>query len=557
MWGGLPAVDPAALSPGGDLVLCASPGQADLLAHGVLLDDWLGPTAREELDREARRRCAAWQEVHADPLTVAGVPLHHVHELELYADVFLPAVRIVTGLAAVARAGATRLLLEGVDGELSRCLEARLSELGVRVEVGRSADPPDYPLAFRRDLSGRRRLTGALREAVGLPARARGAVLFEPYWHLTAVWRSLAGTAAEPLMSPFNRPALRPGELLGSLRRGGWTGAPGAVRRARSHRAVQDALARLSPIGSADPLDRLLELRCSRLLATQARHTLAEAAVRRGAFAAGARAALAYSDSAPLPRINAVAAREHGSAVITAQHGLFGHLPMDDGRPARTLDGWNADHVAVWSEREKQAFGPHVPGEVVVTGNPGAVGLTAPARKAGPSDTALVLAQMTTPLSAGADVRVGTRHLRAALGALSKTGVRRVLVRPHPLDRERESYARIATETPGMAVRVEANGPVEAAIAATGVCVGALSTATLQAAAMGVPTALLDMTGMALAWPFDGSGDFPTARSGEELAQLLPGMAPAREVALDALGARADAADRVADVVVRAVAGRG
>lgn len=523
----------------------------------MLLDDWLDAATRDELDREARRRCAAWQELRGDALTVAGVPLGHVHELELYADVFLPEVRVVEGLAVVAGRGLRRLLLEGVDLELSRCIDARLSELGVEVEIGRRADPPSYPVAFRRDVTVSRRVSGALREAVGVPGRPRGAVLFEPYWHLTPVWRLLAGTAAEPVMGPFNRPALPRRALLRSLRRGGWIGAPGAMRRRRSERVVLDVLEGLGPASSGDPLDELLDLRCARLLATQARHTLAEAAIRRQAFAGRVRATVAYSDSAPLPRVNAVAAREHGAPVVTVQHGLFGHLPMDDGRPARTLDGWTADQVAVWSEREKRAFGPHVPGEVVVTGNPGAVRLASGAAAPGPADTALVLAQMTTPLSTGADARVSARHLRAAVGALSATGVRRVVVRPHPLDREREAYARIGAETPGLAVRVEAGGPVEDAIAAAGICIGALSTATLQAAAMGVPTVLLDVTGMALAWPFDGSGAFPTARSEEELAELIGSARAGREVALDALGARPDAAERVAEVVGRAAAGTG
>ena len=521
----------------------------------MLLDDWLDATTRDELDREARRRCAAWLERYDEALTVAGVPLGHVHELELYADVFLPETRIVEGLGTVAGRGLRRVVLERVDPELSRCIDARLSALAVDVEIGQSAEAPSYPRAFRRDVSWSRRLSGALREAVGVPGRTRGAVLFEPYWHLTSVWGLLTGTPAEPVMVPFNRPSLPRAALFRSVRRGGWIGSPGAGRRRRSERMVRDALESLA--GSGDPLDELLDRRCARLLATQARHTLAEVAVRRRAFAGRLRATVAYSDSAPFPRVNAVAAREHGAAVVTVQHGLWGHLPMDDGRPARILDGWTADRVAVWSERESRVFGPHVPGEVVVTGNPGAARLTTGAGVPGAADTALILAQMTTPLSTGADARVSARHLRAALGALSGTAVRRVVVRPHPLDRERETYARIGDEARGLSVRVDAGGSVEAAIAAAGICIGALSTATLQAAAMGIPTVLLDVTGMALAWPFDGSGDFPTARSEEELAQLIGSVGAAREVALDALGARPDAAERVADVVTRAAASGG
>ena len=557
MWGDAAGLDPATLSPGSDLVLGADRGQADELAHGVLLDDWLDAGARGELDREARRRCAAWLERRAGALTVAGVPLGYVHELELYADVFVPELRVVEGLSQVARRGLARVALHGVDTELSRCLEARLSDLGVEVEAGPAAAPPSYPRAFRRSVGASRRVSGALREAIGVPGRPRGTVLFEPYWHLTPVWRLLTGTAAEPVMGPFNRPALPRRHVLRSLRHGGWIGAPGAASRKRSERAVLNALEGLDPAGSADPLDRLLDLRYARLLAVQARHTLAEAEERRQAFAGPVKATVAYSDSAPIPRLNAVAARENGASVVTVQHGLWGHLPIDDGRPARILDGWTADHVAVWSEREAEVFAPHVPGDVVVTGDPGATLLAAGPALAGPADTALVLAQMTTPLSTGADARVSARHLRAALGALSSTAVRRVVVRPHPLDPERAAYARIGAQIPGLAVRVDASGRVEDAIAAAGICVGALSTATLQAAAMGVPTVLLDVTGMALAWPFDGAGAFPTARSEEELVELIGSAQAAREVALDALGARPDAPQAVADLVGRAAAGPG
>ena len=126
------------------------------------------------------------------------------------------------------------------------------------------------------------------------------------------------------------------------------------------------------------------------------------------------------------------------------------------------------------------------------------------------------------------------------------------MLRPHPLDPEREGYLRIAAEHPELDVVVDAGGPVETAIERAGICIGALSTATLQAAAMGVPTVLLDVTEMTLTWPFDGSGDFSTARSEAELAESIGSARADRDVALEALGARPDAAERVAEVVASA-----
>ncbi len=92
-------------------------------------------------------------------------------------------------------------------------------------------------------------------------------------------------------------------------------------------------------------------------------------------------------------------------------------------------------------------------------------------------------------------------------------------------------------------------------------CVGPLSTATLQASVAGVPTAFLSLAETRLPWPFDGSGAFPTARDADELARLLPEVVAGRvsgaEVATEALGLRADAVDRVVELVLgRPSAGR-
>ncbi|MGI8944841.1 MAG: hypothetical protein ACR2GL_01195, partial [Thermoleophilaceae bacterium] len=292
-----------------------------------------------------------------------------------------------------------------------------------------------------------------------------------------------------------------------------------------------------------------------RLLAAVAPDTLAEMEARGRAFGRGRlRAVVGYSDTAPVPRMNALAARAHGRPVVQVQHGAFAYLPREEGVPSRVLDGWLSDHVAVWSRRDADAFAPHLPGRVEVTGNPGAAGLLdIPAPRAA-GKRALVLGQMPGPLSATADVRVTAAHLRAALTALA--AVRpdsEVLVRPHPLDGAREAYRRIALDFPRLDVRVDAGGSVEQAIASASLCVGALSTATLQAAALGLPTVLLDVTGIELEWPFDGGGDFPTARTAAELAELLAAPATGRETALEALGADAGAVERVAALVHAAV----
>ncbi len=299
----------------------------------------------------------------------------------------------------------------------------------------------------------------------------------------------------------------------------------------------------------------LVDRRSQRLLAARAHDSVALTEARRAAFAAGVRGFVTYSDTAAVPRLAIVAAREHGAAVVHAQHGLFGYLPREaDGRPAAILDGASADVAAVWSDRERTAFDGHLPGRVEITGNPGASDLRgsppAPSGRA-----ALVLAQMGTPLSTLGDARVSANHLRTALTALTVTrGESAAIVRPHPLDRGRAVYERVAAEFPKLDVRIESSGSIESAVAAADVCIGAVSTATLQAAALGTPSILLDTTGMPLEWPFDGSGDFPTARSADELGETLVAATrtkhpTGRDAALHALGARPGAADAVVQVV--------
>jgi hypothetical protein len=565
LWGSSTNTDPTSLKAGRDLVLQARRRDAEQLAPGVLLDDWLSPAQREGIDGEARRRAAEWESTRGPALRPDDVPLAHIHELELYTDVFLPETRVVQGLRTVLeRTAPSRLTLRGLDSDLGACLTDTLFGVEIVAE-GEPGVAPTYPLTFQRELAPARRLSGAIRKGFGFPGRARGRVVIESYWHLVPVWQALAARPdAAPVMNLVPLPGLPTREVLTLAAKGGWVGAPGAGARRRSRRLLRRALAELHPESQSNPLDHLLDRRALTLLGAQALDTVAEAGVRRKAFAHGrVRAAVGYSDTAPGPRLNAMAAREQGAAVVQVQHGMFGHLPRDNGRPARIVDGWIADLLALWSEHDAASFAPYVPGEVHVTGNPGAerlLGTYAARHAGGKVRRVLLLGQMTTPLSTGTDVRVTAKHMRAALDGLSAAASGcEVSVRPHPLDLERDLYLRIAGDYPGVTVRLEAGGPVEQAIGAADLCVGALSTATLQSALLGTPAILLDVTGMELSWPFDGSGAFPTARCAEELASLVGSLrsgpeTPGREAALEALGARPGATERVADVVELALA---
>jgi hypothetical protein len=100
---------------------------------------------------------------------------------------------------------------------------------------------------------------------------------------------------------------------------------------------------------------------------------------------------------------------------------------------------------------------------------------------------------------------------------------------------------------------VDVHSPIEVLLAHADLCVGALSTATLQACVLDVPTVFLDVSGAGRPWPFEGS-NLPRAVDVETLAVEIVSVLGASEVegredALEALGVRADAAERVIELM--------
>jgi hypothetical protein len=546
---------PARLAPGHDLVLHAPGHHGATLPAGTLLDDWLTREDRAAVDLEANRHLVRWRKDNDAALTIRGVCLPHVHEGELLADVFLRERRVFDGVRAAFRRGRPqRVALHGVDGELADALEVLLGQLGVALAGVHAPGPsPRYPLVFSRAARRRGRLAGALREGLGAPARARGEVLVKPYWHLAALWRALPQAGLRPVVDPAMLPSLPPRELLALVRRGGFIGHPGAVARRRSRAALRHALERLAQPGD-DPFDGLVQRRAAAFFSMRAADTLAHVDTLRRSFAPGrVRTAVVPSDGTPDGRMIFIAGRDSGVELLQVQHGFHASLWDVDGRPAPYIDGLVADRVAMWSERDAEAFAPFARGRVTATGNPGAVALQASARASG-DGPALVLLQGTAGGSVAMDARTPFRHVAAALEALA--AVRpggEVVLRPHPLDTA--DYEAGAPPARGLRVQVERGGPIEPLLAGASLCVGALSTATLQAAVAGVPTVFLNSTGLRLAWPFDGSGDFPYAEDAEGLAAridevLAAAGVPGAEAATEALGLRQDAVERLVELVL-------
>jgi hypothetical protein len=492
---------------------------------------------------------AAWREQADAPLTRDGICLPHVHTGHLQADVFVATARLAAGLPAfLESARPERLEVHGADTDLARALTRIAEAAGIGATVVGAGQPPSYPIGFARSI--RRGRLAPLREAVGLPGRPRGSVLIQSFRHLSGLWRTLPARGIEPVLDPAVLPALPPRELAARALRGGFLGNPGARARRRSQATLDEALAQLAEamgggaLAEGDPVADLAARRAAELLRQLAGDTFARAAVFRAAARRGVRVAVVPSDTAAYARTFAAATGELGGSLVAVQHGFYGDLWRVSGRLVPYADGVEAERVALWSERDADRLRGTARGELVVTGNPGASAPAAAAR----GDAALVLLQPPNASTLAFDVRGARRYAEAALAGLTAarfTGP--VVLRPHPLDRM--DYRALGT--------VDSSGSLEEALRRARVCIGTMSTATLEAVVAGVPTVLLDVTGVPLPWPFDGSGALPRATDGAELAGALAALGtepdPATTAAAtEALGLRPDALERVSDLIAAA-----
>jgi hypothetical protein len=546
-------VDLSTLEPGCDLVLEAPRAHGDDLPFGVLLDDWLSPEARQSLDREATERLAAWRERRDLALTVGGVCLSEVWEVELLAEVFLPETRIVAGLRTLFTGGEVReVAIHGVDSRRADCLRAELSSLGITaVPPADPAPPPRYPsgLSSPWRVSMGRRAIGALFRTIGLPQRVRGHVFVMRYWHLAPIFERLQSIdGLRPVLDPASLPSVGLSSLVRSARRGGWVGHPNAIDRRRSQRQLAAALitARDAP-QPTDPLSRFLDARAITMLEQRAGDTVAIVTRMGRAFRSrSVKLAVLPFDSPPAARFIVQAAREAGIPTLVVQHGFIGE-PRD---PDKTL----ATASAVWSDADAIALRDRARGTIVRTGNPGLADTAEllrdpPAPRA--SGHTIVLVEYSSRLSTRIDDRVSMRHVSAALHALAaaRPGTT-VTIRPHPAEHEPEIFGAAASRYPELEVRVDTGSSIDELLATGDLVVGAVSTATLQAAAAGVPVIFLNVSGSEAPWPFDGSTEVPSASSAQELTDEIPRVlssegVPGRRDLLEALGVDAVAVDNV------------
>ena len=526
-------VDPGDLAPGRDIVLHIPLRHGKVLAPGVLIDDHLDLSARREVDRQAHAALAAWREQVDDQLLVGGVSISDLWHSELFAEVFLPVLRAVAGVrAAVAVAGADRLHCIGLDRELVGALAVALAPLEVTAEA--LAAPPRYPgeeaappgIAAR--LPAWRRLTRMALEAAGVPTVAWGRVLVLPYQSTLAVLRRLAVGEGPAPVAHLAFPPPTPGLALRVVRRGGWTGLPGARRR---RRAATEAAARLDALAQmpapALPALATAEILHSRALACLRDRALETAAMvpelQRPITRGRLRAVLLPFDDEPVAKLLIRLAQSAGVPTLSLQHG---YEPYKVFHP-----GSLADHAGVWSEWDRLAFGVERRPRAAVIGNPAKAMLSPPpARRARQRPVAVVLVEHHLRQTGLVDRRITAHHISAAVeGLRAHSADWDIVVRPHPSDDLRE-FAALAASLPGEAVTVDADSPILELLAGADLCVGAASTATLEAAALGARVVMLNLSGVRWAPPLDGSGTLPYATSAEALVAEVGRAMGAAEV---------------------------
>jgi hypothetical protein len=400
-----------------------------------------------------------------------------------------------------------------------------------------------------------RRLARAIVRTTGLPQWIRGEVYLLPYWHLRGVFERLATVESlQPVLDPGYLPQADRGMLLRTAARHGWVGSSSTVDRRKSHRQLAKAIAAARTSAELlDPLSSLLDARALSMLEERAADTLAMVGRLRKAFSSKRMKLVVLPfDSPPIARAVVQAARDTDLPVLVVQHGFH----ADPNNPDKKL----ADALAVWAEEDARLLREQTTALVERTGNPGAVTPTTPNEgQASPRAAArtIVLVQYPSRLSARYDKRVGVQHVDTALWALATARPgSAVTIRPHPADTEPGIFARSAARYPDLKVSVDIDRSIGDLISQSDLCIGAVSTAALEAAAAGVPVIFLNRTRIRAPWPFDGSTDVPVATSAEELADLIPvvlssGEVPGRGTMVEALGASPDATDRVISLIQR------
>jgi hypothetical protein len=531
---------------GKDLVLAVAQEHGVSLPRGVALEDFLGPTARIAVDAQARELYHRWRADHAQALTLEGVDLTSIWEVEMLAQCFLPAAWLLHALPpALLMTGTRRLATRSLDAGTARLVGLIASSSGVAVQSESETSPTGEPTGRTPS-----RLMRAI-NCTGVPPRVRGDIVCMPYWPLDPVISVLARRprGLRPVAARMLLPSLGSPLAIGVAASGGWMGVAGERLCAASRKKVRAAIREVGASGMDDPLCAAIDAHALGTLSRIAGETLAHVWHARRALAGGnVRLGMIPFDCQARARTLLVAMGAAGVPSLLVQHGF---LEREGGPPEMTL----ADHLAIWSERDPPVPPDRGPYTVAVTGNPGAAHLAdRRSVRSAFRGRSIVLVDYPGRMSSRVDSRVSMRHVLTALNALAavRPGTHAV-IRPHPSDRYPDAYLRLAPAQGALKVEVDAETAIEPLLTSGDLCIGSLSTATLQACALGVPTVVLDITGIERAWPFC-MGALPVGARADELSDAVAAALVSREIAgrdaaLDALGVRSDATERVVDLV--------
>jgi hypothetical protein len=534
------------MHPGRDLVLSVAQQHGASLPHGVALDDFLGPEARIAADADARALYQRWRAARARALTLEGVDLTSIWEQEIVAQCFLPAARLLHALpSALLATGGRSLIARDLDRGTTGLARLVGSSLGVAVKSESDMSPTYDPIGRRPA-----RLTRAMNRT-GVPPRVRGEVVCMPYWPLYPAIAALARRkhGPRPVAARLLLPGLGVSRAIAVAASGGWMGVADERLCAASRKAVRSAIRQAQASGTQAPTDAAVDAYALETLWRIAGETLAHVWHARRALAGGSvRLGLIPFDSVEHARMLLTVMDAAAIPSLLLQHGWL-EFP---GEPEMSL----ARYVATWSERARPLSPDRDPLTVTVTGNPGAAHLAdrVPVRPAC-RGRSIVLVDYPGRLSTRIESRVGMRHVAAALEALAAVRPRtRAVIRPHPSDLCPDAYLQLRPARGELEVEVDAETAIEPLLASADLCIGSLSTATLQSCALGVPTVVLDVAGIDRPWPFR-KGALSISTQADELADAIAAVLasreiPGREAALDALGVHADATDRVVDLVI-------
>lgn len=540
-----PSLHPTRLKPGADLVLHLDEAQSWDLPLGVAADDYLDAQTRREVDETAVDALTSWRNACDEALTVDGVCLPFVNECSLM-RLLVGTLRAVAGLgAALERHRPAELRLAPCDDLTLGVVQAVAARAGLAV----SRQPGDPPVASQAVQRAPKPLSQRVRQRtvrallrLGAPTMLRRrSVLVLSYWPLLPLLDRLLDDPQIRVAIPLEKRPAGPGRSLRAIADGGWLGRPGPVSVARARRRLLPAMKGAQELAPAKlvafgcDLGPALHAAMLGVAVEAAAVQLATAAVIRRAYRLRPPALILTTyDTEPFPRLAVSLAREAGISSFVLAHGAFL-------MPQTLKDMELADEAAIYSE----AVG--FPGmrrdrPVHVVGYP-LPHVHAPERRA-PAVRAphiVVLGQNGHPYTSRFDERIALRHYVSALEALREViPEAQVVLRPHPSQNLNPVHATIDRFT-AIEARIDATTPIDELLRSTDLCIGSLSTATLQAALAGAAVAVLNVSGFDWRWPLGGQTPVPVACDAEQLAEVLrtwrrDGSLPGNAALLEALG---------------------